>query len=267
MSKSMLPSSSTLVGATLGLLAGVVIGRCVLGGKNSAPATAKPDNSPLPPPVKVADSDFYVVGICGGSGSGKTTLTSAILSELKQRPTNATVISICMDNYYRPLDNLTTTERAKVNFDHPDALETSLLVEQLQQLKAGKAVKIPEYDFTTHTRKPGVGSVEQAKGRTVIVVEGILLLAVQALVDECDLTVYVDGPADVRCLRRIKRDIVERKRTVEDVVEQYMTTVRPMHNQFVEPMRDSADIVVPNAMDTVTIEVIAAKLTKHLYSK
>ncbi|MBL9077368.1 MAG: uridine kinase [Planctomycetes bacterium] len=179
----------------------------------------------------------FTVAIAGGSGSGKTSLTRALVQTLGED--HCAVLD--HDSYYRDLGHLTLDQRTGVNFDHPESLENGLLAEHLAQLRAGHAVARPIYDFATHTRLPATTRVEP---RPIVLCEGILLLAVPELRSAFDLRVYVDTPADVRALRRVQRDIVERGRTVESVVRQYLQSVRPMHERFVEPARTTADVVL-----------------------
>lgn len=179
----------------------------------------------------------FSLAIAGGSGSGKTSLTRALVGLLG--PMDCAVLD--HDSYYRDLSHLPPAERAATNFDHPESLESDLLGAHLSQLRAGRAVERPCYDFATHTRTKLTMRVEP---RPVIVCEGILLLAVPELRTAFDLRVYIDTPPDVRALRRVQRDIAERGRTVESVVQQYLETVRPMHERFVEPARTTADLVL-----------------------
>ncbi|MFY9344525.1 MAG: uridine kinase [Planctomycetota bacterium] len=178
----------------------------------------------------------FTVAIAGGSGSGKTSLTRAVAVHLGDE-----CAVLDHDSYYRDLAHLPTAARAATNFDHPDSLDSELLASHLAELRAGRAVVRPCYDFATHTRSRLTCRVEP---RPVIVCEGILLLAVAELRSAFDLRVFLDAPADVRALRRVQRDIVERGRTVESVVRQYLETVRPMHERFVEPARATADLVL-----------------------
>ncbi|MBL8737181.1 MAG: uridine kinase [Planctomycetes bacterium] len=179
----------------------------------------------------------FAVAIAGGSGSGKTSLTRALVGLLGQD--RCAVLD--HDSYYRDLSHLPPATRAETNFDHPESLESELMAEHVRALRAGRAVERPVYDFSVHTRTHATRRVEP---RPIIVCEGILLLAVPELRDAFDLRVYVDTPPDVRALRRVQRDIVERGRTVESVVLQYLETVRPMHERFVEPARETADLVL-----------------------
>jgi uridine kinase len=195
-----------------------------------------------------------VVGVAGGTGSGKTTIVTEILKDFGTQD----VLLIQHDSYYRDRSHLSSDERANVNYDHPDALESSLLIEHLEHLLAGEMVEIPIYDFVTHTRKPEVHRVKPCK---VIVVEGILILADSRLRDLFDIKVFVDTDADIRFIRRLERDIAERGRTRESVVTQYVQTVRPMHLEFVEPSKRYADVIVPEGgYNTVAVDMIITKI-------
>ena len=179
-----------------------------------------------------------VVGIAGGSGSGKTTVAERIAKLVGEDR----ALIVHHDAYYHDLHRMPAGDPAKINYDHPDSLETSLCVEQIRALKQGRSVQQPVYDFSTHRRSPRTQPVEP---KPVILVDGILVLASPELRAECDLRVYVDTPADIRLLRRIERDVSARGRTVASVREQFLATVRPMHEAFVEPSRRFADIVMP----------------------
>ena len=179
----------------------------------------------------------FAIGISGGSGSGKTSLARALTEELGAERCSL----IDHDSYYRDLRDRPLSVRERVNFDHPDSLENDLLARHVQDLLRGAAIERPVYDFATHTRAKTTRRIE---AREVVVCEGILLLAVPELQRSFDLRVFVDTPADVRALRRVQRDITERGRTVQSVVQQYFETVRPMHEQFVEPARRTADVVL-----------------------
>ena len=179
----------------------------------------------------------FAIGISGGSGSGKTSLARALTEELGAERCSL----IDHDSYYRDLSDRPLSVRERVNFDHPDSLENDLLARHVQDLLRGAAIERPVYDFATHTRAKTTRRIE---AREVVVCEGILLLAVPELQRSFDLRVFVDTPADVRALRRVQRDITERGRTVQSVVQQYFETVRPMHEQFVEPARRTADVVL-----------------------
>lgn len=196
----------------------------------------------------------FVIGIAGGTGSGKTTIASKIKSSV---PVEA-VTGIEHDSYYRDRTDLTYEERTEVNFDHPDALETELLVEHLGRLRANEAVDIPIYDFTTHTRRT---ETRRAQPCPVIVVEGILVLAEPKLRELMDVRLFVDTDADIRVFRRIRRDIEQRGRDFTSIRDQYYRTVRPMHMQFVEPSKRWADVIIPEGGDNrVALDIITAKL-------
>ncbi|HJK95307.1 MAG TPA: uridine kinase [Polyangiaceae bacterium LLY-WYZ-15_(1-7)] len=195
-----------------------------------------------------------VIGIAGGTGSGKTTIARKITDAL---PSDK-VDRIEHDSYYRDRPELSYDERCGLNFDHPSALETTLLVEHVRTLREGQAVEVPIYDFTTHRRLPETRPVEP---RNVIVVEGILVLADPALRDLMDIKIFVDTDADIRAFRRIRRDIEHRGRTFQQVRDQYYKTVRPMHLQFVEPSKRWADLIIPEGGDNrVALDVLIAKI-------
>lgn len=180
----------------------------------------------------------FVIGIAGGTGSGKTTIAQHLAGGVASDD----VTLIEHDAYYRDLSHLSAAERAVVNFDHPDALETSLLIEHLKELRRGRGVSVPVYDFATHTRRSMLRTVTP---KPVVVVEGILVLADPALRELLDLKIYVDTDADIRVLRRVARDIERRGRNFESVCEQYYASVRPMHLTFVEPSKRWADVILP----------------------
>ena len=179
-----------------------------------------------------------VIGIAGGSGSGKTTIAESVVAAVGED----TVSLIQHDAYYRDLPHLDLEERAKVNYDHPDSLETELLIEHINRLRAGEVIERPVYDFTIHRRTAETVTV---RPEPVVVIEGILVLSERELRNVMDLRIYVDADADLRFMRRLQRDIIERERTLESVIAQYQETVRPMHLQFVEPSKRYADIIVP----------------------
>jgi uridine kinase len=195
-----------------------------------------------------------VIGVAGGTGSGKTTVAQEIL----KRAGTKQISLIQHDAYYRDLSDLPLAQRAMQNFDHPDALDNNLLIAHLQELKAGRAVETPVYDFTTHTRTAQTHHVEPHR---VILLEGILIFADEALRREMDVKIYVDTDADIRFIRRLQRDIAERGRTMESVIRQYLATVRPMHQEFVEPSKRYADIIIPEGgFNEVAMEMIAARI-------
>lgn len=201
--------------------------------------------------------DVMILGIAGGTGSGKTTLTR----RLKERFGDEVSV-VYHDNYYKRRDDLTYEERCAINYDHPNAFDTDMLLEHLAQLKAGKAVECPVYDYTVHNRSDKTVLIQPAP---VIIVEGILLFAFPELCDLMDIKVFVDTDADVRILRRIVRDVNKRGRTLESVISQYLTTVKPMHEQFVEPSKRKADIIVPEGgKNTVALEMLVHRVSSHL---
>ena len=200
------------------------------------------------------DRPPFIVGIAGGSGSGKTTVAHKIVEGLPA----SSVSTIQHDAYYRDRPDLDEAARAAVNYDHPDSLETVLLVEPLQQLRDGHAIQAPIYDFKTHRRSRSQTRVVPSP---VIVVEGILVLAAPKLRALFDLSLFVDTAADIRAFRRIKRDMEERGRTFESIRGQYYDTVRPMHLAFVEPSKLHADLIIPEGGDNrVAVDVILARL-------
>ena len=196
----------------------------------------------------------YVVGVAGGTGSGKSTVARRIA---ESAPVEL-VRTIEHDSYYRDRHELSFDERCALNFDHPGSLETELLVEHLRALKAVEPVEVPVYDYASHRRAAGTRRVEPAP---VIVVEGILLFENAALRAELDLKLFVDTDADIRVLRRLRRDMEKRGRTFESVREQYYATVRPMHLMFVEPSKRWADVIIPEGGDnTVALDLVVAKV-------
>jgi len=196
----------------------------------------------------------YIVGVAGGTGSGKTTVARAIASSLPLG--SATLLE--HDSYYRDRPDIPYEERCELNFDHPDSLETELLVEHLDALRRDEPVDVPSYDFSTHRRREERHRIAPAP---VIAVEGILVFADERLRQRFDLKVFVDTDADIRVFRRIRRDIEQRGRTFQSVRDQYYRTVRPMHLQFVEPSKRWADIIVPEGgKNSVAIELLVHKL-------
>lgn len=200
-----------------------------------------------------------IIGIAGGTGSGKSTFTNKLKDTFHED-----VAVLYHDNYYRDQSDISLEERKKTNYDHPDAMETELLVEHLHQLKEGKAIECPVYDYTMHTRSNQVLKVEPKR---VILLEGILVLADERLRDLMDVKVYVEADADERILRRVIRDVKERGRDIEGVVEQYLTTVKPMHYLYVEPTRTTADIVINSGMNPVAFELVRNMIQKILDEK
>lgn len=195
-----------------------------------------------------------VIGIAGGTGSGKTTIARAVVSSLPEDR----VATIEYDAYYRDRPDLSDEARAQLNFDHPDALESELLVTHLRALKEGRGVDVPIYDFKTHRRRAEIHRVDP---KPVIVVEGILVFVEPAIRELLDIKVFVDTDADIRIFRRIRRDMEQRGRTFDSVRQQYYDTVRPMHVQFVEPSKRWADLIIPEGGNNrVALDLIVAKL-------
>jgi uridine kinase len=199
-----------------------------------------------------------VIGIAGGSGSGKTTVANAIL----QRGGAGNIAYIQHDSYYKDLSALPPAQRAITNFDHPNSLETELMIQHVEQLRAGETVDVPEYDFTNHTRKRESHRIEP---RPILLVEGILLYVDPRMREVCDIKLFIDTDADIRLIRRLKRDLTERGRSVESVIEQYMATVRPMHLEFVEPSKRYADLIIPyGGFNEVALDVVIARIQAKL---
>jgi len=201
--------------------------------------------------------DILVIGVAGGTGSGKTTIARRLLRLLQQA--NIVSDTMMMDSYYRDLRHLSVEERAKTNFDHPASLEIDLLVEHLKQLRSGEAVDVPVYNFERHQRTAETTRVEPPE---VLILEGILLFVDPKLRELIDIKVFVDASADIRFIRRLKRDVAERGRTVEQICHQYLDTVKRMHDEFVEPSKSLADVVVPNIEDgdsDIIVDLLAAK--------
>jgi len=199
-----------------------------------------------------------VIGVAGGSGSGKST----VVRQMLDRAPAVSVSLLRHDSYYCDHAELPLEERARINYDHPDSLETSLLVEHLQELIAGRSVEVPQYDFSTHRRLVETRRVDPQQ---VIIVDGILVLAEPELRKLCEIRAYVESDPDVRFIRRMLRDTRERERTVESVIAQYGETVRPMHLEFVEPSKRHAHVIIPfGAENVVAIEMLAAQLNERV---
>jgi uridine kinase len=200
--------------------------------------------------------NILVIGIAGGSGSGKTTLMKNLTKGFGDQ---ITVLS--HDNYYRAHDDLPFEQRSKLNYDHPDSFETDLMIEHLKELKAGRPIECPVYDYTIHNRTEETVTIVP---KSVIIVEGILIFENKALCDLMDIKIFVDTDADVRLIRRIKRDVAKRGRSLESVLTQYLTTVKPMHEQFVEPSKKNADLVVlEGGKNLVALEMIMSQIRHH----
>ena len=201
--------------------------------------------------------NILVIGIAGGSGSGKTTLMKNLVEKFE-----GDVAVVSHDNYYKRHDNMTYEERSQINYDEPDAFDTPLMVQHLQHLRQGETVLCPVYDYTIHNRSEE--TVEIAPKR-VIIVEGILIFADEALREQMDIRVFVDTDADVRLCRRIKRDVNKRGRSLESVLSQYQQTVKPMHEKYVEPSKKFAHIVVPaGGKNVVALDMITDRIYRHL---
>ena len=205
--------------------------------------------------------NVIVIGIAGGTGSGKSTLIQRINEEFADK-----ITMLSHDFYYKAHDEMTYEERCQLNYDHPNSIETELMIEHVIALKEWKKIERPVYDFTVHNRKPNeTVTVMPSK---VVVVEGILIFENKELLDLFDIKVYVDTDADVRILRRILRDVQDRGRTLESVVSQYLTTVKPMHEQFVEPSKKYADIIIPEGgFNTVALEMLNQRIYALLDEK
>jgi uridine kinase len=204
------------------------------------------------------DMHPLIVGIAGGSGSGKSTVARRIAASLDP----SSVAFIDMDAYYRNFAHLSIDERRRVNWDHPEAFDWDLLIAHLEQLHAGQGIDKPVYDFVTQTRSD---RTEHVSAAPVIVIDGILLFADPRVRDLCDVKVFVDAEADVRLIRRIRRDIAERGRSLDKILDQYLSTVQPMHLQFVEPTKRYADVIVPRGgHNEVAIEMLVAKIRRRI---
>jgi uridine kinase len=199
-----------------------------------------------------------IIGIAGGTGSGKTTIADYILKTVGPEK----IAFLPHDAYYRELHGLSQKERAEFNFDHPSSLETELLIEHIKQLMTGQSIELPKYDFKNHTRLPETIRVNPQQ---ILVIEGILIFAEPELRKLFDLLIYVDTDADIRFIRRLRRDIEERGRTTESVIRQYLKTVRPMHLEFVEPSKRYASVIIPEGgYNTVALDLIVARIESML---
>lgn len=199
-----------------------------------------------------------LIGITGGTGSGKSTVAKSIYKNFKKE----SIAIIMQDSYYKDQSHLTFEERTKTNYDHPHAFDTPLLIDHLKALLSGEAIDMPIYDFTVHNRKEETIKEEP---KNIIIVEGILILEDERLRDLFDIKIYVDTDADIRILRRLTRDIRDRGRTLESVIDQYLTVVRPMHLQFIEPTKRYADLIVPEGgKNRVAIDILVSTIKQHL---
>ena len=204
--------------------------------------------------------DMMVIGIAGGTGSGKTTLTDRLKEYFGDD-----VSVIYHDNYYKAHEGMSYEELCELNYDHPDAFDTDLLIDHLAKLRAGQAVDCPVYDFTVHNRSNRTIHVEPSR---VLIIEGILIFQNPILRDMMDIKIFVDTDADMRLLRRISRDVKERGRSLDSVISQYLSTVKPMHEQFVEPSKRAADIIVlEGGRNEVALDMIIQRVRRHLDSE
>lgn len=199
-----------------------------------------------------------IIGIAGGSGSGKTTVTRRIIDSLQEDK----VVVIQHDSYYRDISYYDGADPATINFDHPDALETSLLIEHIKQFRRGETIEQPMYNFATHSRMKERRIIQP---RDILIIEGILIFVEKELRDLMDIKIYVDTDDDERLIRRLRRDIIERGRSLDSVINQYTRTVKPMHHEFVEPSKRYADIIIPQGGEnTVAIDMVVSKI-RSLY--
>lgn len=202
--------------------------------------------------------DIFVIGIAGGTGSGKTTVVEKILSEL---PSDELCV-ISQDSYYKTTDNLSYEERVLINFDHPRSIDFDLLVSDIKRLKKGEVIEQPVYSFVIHNRTKDTVKTHPKK---VIIVEGILIFNSEQLRDLCDIKVFVHADADERLIRRIRRDITERGRDINEVLSRYQTTLKPMHQMFIEPTKVFADIIIPNdRYNNVAIDIVRTVISERL---
>ncbi|MBK8302943.1 MAG: uridine kinase [Chloracidobacterium sp.] len=199
-----------------------------------------------------------IIGICGGTGSGKTTIARAIVEAVGEKK----VVLVEQDSYYRNLSDMPLDERHQANFDHPDSLDSDMLVNHILRLKQGLSAEMPLYDFKTHTRSDKIEIIEP---KPVVIVEGILIFAEPRVLDLLDVRIYVDTPDDIRLMRRLKRDFTERGRSFERTLEQYDRTIRPMHFEFVEPSKRHADIIIPEGGQIgVSVEILCGLVREKL---
>lgn len=206
------------------------------------------------------DNNVLVIGIAGGSGSGKTTLTRKLVEKFGKD-----ISVIKHDNYYKAHHEMSYEERTKLNYDHPDSLDTDRMIADIKALKEGKTVQCPLYDFTVHDRSKETETIHPSK---VLIIEGILIFSDKRLCDEMDIKIFVDTDADVRILRRIIRDVKKRGRNLDSVVDQYLTTVKPMHEHFVEPSKRNADIIIPEGgKNVVALDMVTDRVNAHITGK
>lgn len=199
---------------------------------------------------------MIIIGIAGGTCSGKTTLTTALQTHFQDE-----ISVIYHDDYYKCRDNLSMSRRVEINYDHPDALDTHVLVEHLKLLKKGKEIECPQYDFSLHTRSKNKKKVTPKK---VVIIDGMLLFHFPELRELLDIKIYVDSPADERIIRRIVRDMEERGRDLHSVIDQYRATVRPMHDSFVDPTKEYADMIIMDGRNKIVLEMLVLKIDEAL---
>lgn len=193
------------------------------------------------------------IGITGGTCAGKTSVAQAVAKEIE----SDSAVIIPIDNYYRDRSHLSFEERKQINYDHPEAFDWELLKQHISQLQQGKAIEMPLYDFTQHVRKK---KTKQIENPNTVILEGILALFDEELNDKMDIKIYVMTDADIRILRRLERDIDQRGRTVKGVINQYLDTVKPMHEEFIEPTKKHADIIIPEGLNSVAVELLKSKI-------
>jgi len=202
-----------------------------------------------------------VIAIAGGTGSGKTTVANVII----ERVGTEHIVYLPHDAYYKDLKNLPASQRTQINFDHPNSLDTEMLIEHVRELKAGQPIKRPVYDFKTHTR---IDEMINLQPQPIVIVEGILIFVESALRNLFDVKIFVDTPPDIRFIRRLERDINERGRTATSVIQQYQETVRPMHLEFVEPSKRYADVIIPEGgFNTVALDMVVARVEALLFEE
>lgn len=201
---------------------------------------------------------MLIIGIAGGTGCGKTTVVNTLINELPE----GEVVVISQDSYYQETSHLSYDERVKINFDHPRSIDFDLLVEHLNDLKQGKSIEQPVYSFVKHNR---TGDTILTKPRKVVIVEGILILTNPEIRKLFDIKIFVHADSDERLIRRLKRDITERGRDIDEVLNRYQTTLKPMHQQFIEPMKEYADIIIPNnRYNTVAVDIVKTIINERL---
>lgn len=205
----------------------------------------------------MSNNNILVIGIAGGTGSGKSTLTKQLVNHFGDQ-----ITVLKHDDYYKAHDEMTYEERTHLNYDHPNAFDTDLMLQHLRQLKKGEPINCPIYDYTVHNRSRNFQVIYPTN---VIIVEEILIFENKELCKEMDIKIFVDTDADIRIIRRIQRDVIERARSLESVISQYMNTVKPMHEEFVEPSKKNADIIVlEGGMNLVAMDMIKNRIRQHL---